>query len=76
MGGGDPQQMLERLPAMPLAELKAGDAVIVAGSAGSDPSRLTAIALVAGVEPILTAPRQPGPESVGGAWNLDINIIP
>ena len=76
MGNGDPQQMLERLPPMPLTELKPGDAVIVAGPTGSDPSRLTAIAVVAGVEPILTAPRQPGPESVGGSWNLDINIIP
>jgi len=76
MGGGDPQQMLERLPPMPLTELKPGDAVIVAGPSGTDVSRLNAIALVAGVEPILTAPRQAGPESVGGSWNLDINIIP
>ena len=74
-GFGDPQQMLERLPPMPVIELKPGDAVIVAG-AGSDPASVNAIALVAGVEPILTAPRQAGPESVGGSWNLDINIVP
>jgi hypothetical protein len=74
-GNGDSQQMLERLPAMPVSDLKPGDAVIVAGPAGTDPGRLSAIALVAGVEPILTAPRTTGPEAMGGSWNLDINII-
>src|ERR1017187_2610246 len=54
-GGGDIGQMLDRLPAMPLTELKAGDAVMVSTTMGSDPTHVTVIMLLAGVEPILTA---------------------
>jgi hypothetical protein len=59
-----------------LAELKPGDAVIVASTTGADPSRITAITLLAGVEPLLTAPRQPGDRGPGGNWNFDINMVP
>lgn len=58
MGGGggvDFQEILERLPAITLAELKAGDMIIVSGTAGAEPSRVTAIAVVSGVEPLLNA---------------------
>jgi hypothetical protein len=54
-GGGDIQQMMERLPALNLAELKAGDALIVSSMVGADPAKLTAISVMAGVEPLLTA---------------------
>lgn len=75
-GGGDIQQMLERMPAVTLTELKPGDAVIVASTIGPDPSRVTAITLLAGVEPLLTAPRQAGDRGPGGNWNFDINMVP
>ena len=69
----DPQQLLERMPALPLAELKPGDAVIVSSTRGADPQRITAITLVAGVEPLLTAPESARPP--GGAWNFgDIGL--
>jgi hypothetical protein len=58
MGGGggvDFQEILERLPAITLAELKAGDMVIVSSTAGAAPGRVTAIAVVSGVEPLLNA---------------------
>ena len=64
--------MIERLPALQLSELKPGDAIIVASTAGVDPSRATAITLLAGVEPLLTAPRQQENRALGGQWNLDI----
>ena len=54
-GGGDVGQMLDRLPAMPLSALKAGDAIMVSTTMGSDPTRVTVIMLLAGVEPLLTA---------------------
>jgi hypothetical protein len=67
--------MLERMPAFNISELKPGDAVIVASTAGADPGRVTAITLLAGVEPLLT--RAAGDNrAVGGAWNFDINIVP
>jgi hypothetical protein len=73
-GGGVPDfmQMLERLPAMSLAELKQGDAVIVSSTEGADPSKLTAIVLVAGVEPLLTSPQ--AERQLGGAWSFDIPL--
>jgi len=54
--GGGPEDLLERLPATTLAELKPGDRVLVSSTKGSDPTRLNAIALVAGLE-ALTPPR-------------------
>lgn len=67
--GGDLSQMLERLPAVALADLKAGDAVMVSTTMGSDPSRVTAVMLLAGVEPILTAAPNSTRDIMSG-WNL------
>jgi len=59
-GGGDFQDMLERMPALALADIKAGDVIAVSSTIGSDPSRLTAITLVTGVDAILAAMQGPG----------------
>jgi hypothetical protein len=40
---------------MPLTELKPGDAVMLSTTQGSNAGRVTAIMLLAGVEPLLTA---------------------
>jgi hypothetical protein len=53
-GGGDPQQMLTRLPPIQLADLKKGDAVMLVSTDGA--TDVTAITLLAGVEPLLEAP--------------------
>jgi hypothetical protein len=68
-GGGDIGQMLDRLPAVPVADLKAGDAVMVSTTMGSDPSRVTLIMLLAGVEPLLTASPNATRDIMSG-WNL------
>jgi Cu/Ag efflux protein CusF len=68
-GASDMQQMMDGMPSFPLAELKKGDALIISSTAGSDPARVTAITVVAGVEPVLTA----APESarqLSSMWNL------
>jgi hypothetical protein len=67
--GGDVGQMLDRLPAMPLSELKVGDAIMVSTTMGSDPSKVTAITLLAGVEPLLTASPTATRDIMSG-WNL------
>jgi len=55
-GGRDLSQMVARLPPVTLADLHTGDAVmIVAEQSSPDASTLTAITLLAGVEPILAA---------------------
>jgi hypothetical protein len=53
-GGGDPQQMLNRAPLITLADLKKGDAVLLVSTNATD--NVTAIKLLAGVEPLLEAP--------------------
>lgn len=54
-GGVDFQEILERLPPITLAELKAGDMIIVSSTAGAEAGHVTAIAVVSGVEPLLNA---------------------
>lgn len=67
--GGDFQQMLERMPPLTLADLKPGDAVVISSTTGAEPTHVTAISLVAGVEPLLTAAPQGG-RQLGGSWNF------
>ena len=53
-GGGDMvQQMMERMPALSLADLKPGTLIVVSSTVGADPTRVTAIQLVSGVEPLV-----------------------
>jgi hypothetical protein len=53
-GAPDPQQMLNRAPAIKLADLQKGEAVMLVSTEGA--SDATAITLLAGVEPLLEAP--------------------
>jgi hypothetical protein len=69
----DIQQMLERAPALDLGELKPGDPLIVVSTEGAKPSEVTAIDILADVEPILAA-RPKGSNQVSvGSWNLGMN---
>ena len=61
--------MIDRSPAIQLADLKAGDAVLILTTKGSDPSRVTCVQLLAGVDPILTAAPNSTRDLLGG-WNL------
>jgi hypothetical protein len=71
-GGGDMmQQMLERLPPLTLAELKPGTMIVVSSTVGTDPTRVTAIQLVSGVEPLIAMmSRRPGGAAGGGMGGL------
>jgi hypothetical protein len=66
-GGGDPQQMLSRAPAIQLADLKKDDAVMVVATDGT--TDVTAITLVAGVEPLLEAPA--ASQSLLNNWSMN-----
>ena len=66
--GGDLQQMLSRLPALTLKDFQKGDAVILVSTEGSS-TEVTAITMVGGVEPILTA--SPGSQAMQlSPWSL------
>ncbi len=66
-GGGDSQQMLSRAPAIQLADLKKGDAVMLVSTDGA--TDVTAITLLAGVEPLLEAPA--ASQSLLNNWSMN-----
>ena len=52
-GSGDLQEMFDQLPTFTLQELKPGDSILISSTKGADPARITAIAVVSGVGPLL-----------------------
>jgi hypothetical protein len=74
MGGGfDPQDMLERMPQLTLAELKAGDMIVVSSTSGADPTRLTAIALISGMDAVINAlAARPATPNIAGGQDLGL----
>jgi co-chaperonin GroES (HSP10) len=67
-GRGDMQQIISRLPAVTLADLQKGDAVMIVSTEGTQESGVTAITLLAGVEPILQA--SPAASSILTPWSM------
>jgi len=68
--GGDLQQILARMPASNLSDLQKGDAVMIVTTEGAEGGAVTAITLLAGVEPILEASPAGGQSSLLSAWSL------
>jgi len=66
-GSGDPQQMLARAPVVQVADLKKGDAIMVVSTDGT--TDVTAITLLAGVEPLLEAPA--ASQSLLNNWSMN-----
>src|ERR1700752_1040368 len=52
-GSGDLQEMFDQLPAFALQDLKPGESILISSTKGADPTRITAIAVVRGVGPLL-----------------------
>jgi hypothetical protein len=68
-GGGDFQQMLSRMPAVTIADLHKGDAVLIVATEGSAAGG-TAITLLSGVEPILQAAPSASQAMMLTPWSL------
>jgi hypothetical protein len=66
----DPARIIEQQPTIQLADLKAGEPLIITGIASADGAKITAISLTAGVDPILRAAPNNGPDPLGGGWNF------
>jgi len=63
--------MINRLPALTLADLQKDEAVMIVSTAGAGNSGVTAITLLGGVEPILTAsPNGASAAALLSGWNL------
>jgi hypothetical protein len=71
-GGGAPdlQRLINRTPAISLADLHKGDAVVVLSTEGAADEAGTAIELVSGVEPILQAAPNAGQAMMLAPWSL------
>lgn len=65
-GGGDLSQVIARAPKVTLADLQKGDAVMIVSTAGNSSGDVSAIQVVAGVEPILDA----APSASLPAWDV------
>jgi hypothetical protein len=69
-GAPDFQQMLSRMPAVTLADLHKGDAVLIVTTQGTASSGGTAITLLSGVEPILQAAPNGSQAMMLAPWSL------
>lgn len=72
-GGRAPdfQQIINRLPAVTVADLQKEEAVMIVSTPGAGGSEVTAITLLSGVEPILTAsPNAGNAAALLNGWNL------
>ncbi len=68
------QSTIEASPSISLTELKPGEPVVISGMNSGDPAKLTAITVLAGVEPLLKpSTRGARPPDIG-SWNLDLNM--
>jgi len=67
----DFQQILSRIPGITLADLQKDDAVMIVTTQGTAGSEVTAITLLGGVDPILTAaPNGSSAAALFSGWNL------
>jgi hypothetical protein len=69
-GPPDLQRFLSRIPGGKLADLQKGEAVMIVSTQGGDPGTVTAITLLAGVEPILTASPGRSSSMLLSPWTL------
>lgn len=69
-GASDIQQLLSNLPAATIADLLKGDAVMIVSTEGGASGQVTAITLLAGVEPILTSSPRNAQAALLSPWSL------
>jgi hypothetical protein len=68
---GDLQEMFDQLPALKIEELKPGESILISSTKGAEPARVTAIAIVSGVGPLLQNNQGGRPAAVAlGAMSL------
>ena len=71
--GGRPLDLgkvVDQAPVITLADLKPNEPIVVFGAATDDLSKLRALRLISGVDPILRAAPQNGTDPLAGNWSL------
>jgi hypothetical protein len=76
MAHGDLTQMIDRLPKIPVTDLKPGQAVVVSGGAANASSQLVATNIISGVEPIFQSAPQRGNSALNSMWSLGDLSVP
>lgn len=71
-GMGNFNQMVENMPDLTLNDFKRGEPIVILSIEGTNPSDVTAIFILTGVEPILAAQPKGGGEMNLGSWNLSL----
>ena len=71
-GGMNMADMIERLPTISINEIKVGDMIIMSTLPGADQNRITAVSMLAGVEPLLQMIAQR--QAAGGAQPRPQNV--
>jgi hypothetical protein len=71
-GAPDFQQMINRMPAVALADLHKGDALMIVSTEGTSTEASTALKLISGVEPILRAAPNANAAQAAmlGSWSM------
>jgi hypothetical protein len=72
-GGGrnlDLGKVIDQAPVITLADMKAGEPVVIFGAATDNLEKMRALRLIAGVDPILRAAPQNGTDPLAGNWSL------
>jgi hypothetical protein len=69
-GSSDLQQLLSHIPPATIADLQKGDAVMIVSTEGGASGQVTAITLLAGVEPILTGSPRSAQAALLSPWSL------
>jgi len=73
--GGNIDEMLDRFPTITAADLKVGDMIAVSSTKSENIDRITAIKLLAGVEPFVRMAQMSAQRGPGGQQrSLDLNI--
>jgi hypothetical protein len=76
-GGGPPdlQRMLGRVPTVAISDLQKGDALMIVSTQGESGAPVSAITLLAGVEPVLTASSSAsGAATLLSGWNMSASM--
>jgi hypothetical protein len=66
----DAEQLIESAPVLQIAEIKSGEPLIILSTEGAKPTEVTAILVLAGVEPILAARPKGNDQVVIRPWSL------
>jgi|RhiMethySRZTD1v2_1073278.scaffolds.fasta_scaffold01929_20 hypothetical protein len=74
--GPDLQELFEQAPQIPITNVKPGEIIIVSSSKGDDPSKIVAIAMLTGVDPVFNQLQARATASARTASNPNTGLPP